>query len=874
MTYAKSQSHDTVLNTILKWSAGRPLWQRDALRRIVLNGYPDEEALGEILALCKKEHGDKSVIATAEPLSTDHLPVDPGAGESIALTKVANVVGVNQLAGEQTLEFERNGLTIIYGQNGTGKSGYTRVLKSACRSRHAGEIMPDVYSAKPSEPATADLSVTRVDGTEEVISWKNGEDPFEILSAITVFDRDAASVHVQKKNEVWFRPFGLDIPDDLAGVCQDIKSRLAGERDALEQQRNAAFASPIWSDRSKLGRALSNLSHKTDISTLEADCAFSEADGNRLAKLKVDLAQDPAVAARAQRQYATQLDQLQSYLQRIERTLDGEAIRKLKSLKSSAHTLRQTANAAANDAFSGLALEGVGEGVWRELWESARAYSKVARNDGVKFPPVKGGTCPLCHQAIDEAAADRMLGFEEFIQKDTETKAASAERAFEVAETNFRSFSVHIKSTSGQYRALRANNPVLAKQVLKFVAIARIVHRQTLVQLNGDAASSIGLPKSVEGAVSGEAAQVRSYANELDDLSAGSARSALLDEFDDLQDREKGRDLVKIARTEIARLRSVQRIDDCLRETSTAAITRLGNEIADNLITPRMRDRFQQEIVKLAGSRVRVEVIRSGGKFGSPQYEIKLYANPKAKVHQVLSEGEQTCVALASYLTELANASHRSALIFDDPVSSLDHRWRSKVAKRIAEEASQRQVIVFTHDMIFVNDLAQLAVDEGTPIGLRHLTRGQDFVGIVNSNLPWTASSIRDRIDKLEKAARAAKRKYDAHDDEGYKSETASLYSNLRATWERALEDIVFAGVIMRHRDYVDTKRLKQVTVLDARDIKVFQDGFKKCCDFVDAHDPSRARDAEPPEPSDVMADIQVLKDWSEALRTKMNAVK
>lgn len=200
-----------------------------------------------------------------------------------------------------------------------------------------------------------------------------------------------------------------------------------------------------------------------------------------------------------------------------------------------------------------------------------------------------------------------------------------------------------------------------------------------------------------------------------------------------------------------------KRIEDCLRETTTTAITRLGNDIADNLITPRMRDRFQQEIVKLAGSRVRVEVVRSGGKFGSPQYEVKLYANPKAKVHYVLSEGEQTCVALASYLTELANASHHSALVFDDPVSSLDHRWRTKVAKRLAMEAGVRQVIVFTHDMIFVNDLAQLAAERKTPVALAHLTRGQDVVGIVNKDLPWTASSIRDRIDKLEKSARDAK---------------------------------------------------------------------------------------------------------------------
>lgn len=100
-----------------------------------------------------------------------------------------------------------------------------------------------------------------------------------------------------------------------------------------------------------------------------------------------------------------------------------------------------------------------------------------------------------------------------------------------------------------------------------------------------------------------------------------------------------------------------------------------------------------------------------------------------------------------------------------------------------------------------------------------------------------------------------------------------SLYSRLRATWERALEDIVFANVVIRHRDYIDTKRLKQVTALEGADVQTFQSGFKKCCDFVDAHDPSRGHDPEPPEPGEIMADIQALKDWSEALRKKMNAI-
>lgn len=810
---------------------------------------------------------------TAQPLSKDHLPVDPGAGEAISLGSIANVVGVNQLASGQTLEFEPSGLTIIYGQNGTGKSGYTRILKNACRSRHAGEIMSDVYRMSSSGTATADLKISRADGTTETYPWENGGESAEMLSAITVFDREAASVHIQKKNEVWFRPFGLDIPDDLAGVCQEIKSRLTTEKDTVERQRNLAFTNPTWSNRSAIGKALSSLRHDTSIAAIAPQNPFAETDNARLAKLQADLAQDPAVAAKAQRNYATQLDQLETYLRRIEQTLSEDALQAILAAKKTADVARAAATTAANDAFFGLALEGIGETVWRTLWESARAYSEAAQDSGVEFPPSTGEICVLCHQEIDEPTAARMLGFEEFIKKDTETKATEAERVFQEAEQKFRAIAVHVNKVSAAYLSLKAGDFALAKRVLRYIALTRCVQRQTLFLLgNEEVPSPLPLPPSMADAVKNEAEQTRTYAASLVDASGGAAREVVLDELADLQDRKQSRELLEIARPEIARLAALKRIEDCLRETATTAITRLGNEIADKLITPRMRDRFQQEIVGLAGGKVRVEVVRSGGKFGSPQYEVRLFANPKAKVHDVLSEGEQTCVALASYLTELANAAHTSALVFDDPVSSLDHRWRSKVAKRLASEASVRQVIVFTHDMIFVNDLAQLAAEKNTPIALAHLTRGQDVVGIVNKDLPWTAASIRDRIDKLEKSARDAKRLFEANDDEGYKLAAASVYSKLRATWERALEDIVFANVIMRHRDYINTKDLNRVAALEEGDVHIFQSGFKKCCDFVEAHDPSRGHDPESPDPDEIMSDIQTLKDWSEALRLKMNA--
>ncbi len=66
--------------------------------------------------------------------------------------------------------------------------------------------------------------------------------------------------------------------------------------------------------------------------------------------------------------------------------------------------------------------------------------------------------------------------------------------------------------------------------------------------------------------------------------------------------------------------------------------------------------------------------------------------------------------SLAAFLSELSVSANDSAIIFDDPVSSLDHEYREALAKRLADEAAGgRQVIVFTHDIAFLFMLSRTA---------------------------------------------------------------------------------------------------------------------------------------------------------------------
>ena len=367
--------------------------------------------------------------------------------------------------------------------------------------------------------------------------------------------------------------------------------------------------------------------------------------------------------------------------------------------------------------------------------------------------------------------------------------------------------------------------------------------------------------------------RIRNYAAELQKSATADERKKLETDLAELSDRALLGGMMQTVREEVDRLKTIQFLEQCIGDTATNAITIVGNDIADTVITPKLRDRFHEEIVKLAADKVRVEIVRCGGKYGSPQYQVRLLAKPDAKVQDVLSEGEKTCVALAAFLTELATAAHRSTLVFDDPVSSLDHRWRKQVAKRLVEEGEHRQIIVFTHDLIFVNDLHDMAYQEKRAIQFFTVSRGSEGAGMVTQGLPWKAQSVEDRIDKLEKAAREAKKLYDNNEEEEYRKEAASIYDKLRASWERALEDVAFFRVIQRHRDYIDTKSFKKVTVLNESDCDTFHAGFKKCCEVVDAHDPSRGRNADAPPPDEIIQDIQTLKNWASSLRERQKKI-
>ncbi|MEK0265964.1 hypothetical protein QT383_06600 [Stenotrophomonas rhizophila] len=163
-----------IFEEVLAWAKNLPPWRQDALRRLCVQGSLSEADLDEILDLVKQHHGISSVHEPATrpiPFTVDHFPAEANQGRTAVLTSLHTLVNVGKIPSDQTLEFQPEGLTIVYGGNGTGKSGYARVLKQACRARSSGIVYanaydPDFQQLTPS--ATIDFAL---DGTANQALW-------------------------------------------------------------------------------------------------------------------------------------------------------------------------------------------------------------------------------------------------------------------------------------------------------------------------------------------------------------------------------------------------------------------------------------------------------------------------------------------------------------------------------------------------------------------------------------------------------------------------------------------------------------------------------------------------------------------------------
>ena len=132
-----------IADDISNWILTLPKWQQKLSYLIMEKKHISEEELNGIYDVFKTETKLQSgkISEDIEKVCNVNLENSP----NVIWQGVGNLHGVNKLKSNSELNVS-SGLTVIYGENGSGKSGYTRLLNNAFISRGDQDILPNIFA--------------------------------------------------------------------------------------------------------------------------------------------------------------------------------------------------------------------------------------------------------------------------------------------------------------------------------------------------------------------------------------------------------------------------------------------------------------------------------------------------------------------------------------------------------------------------------------------------------------------------------------------------------------------------------------------------------------------------------------------------------
>lgn len=827
----------TVLEKIMVWSKELPPWQSDALRRLFLRRDLSDDDYADLVALAKKHKGiPDSSNRVAVPLSNDHIPVSSVDGAPVILHSLADLKNVNALADSQELKFAERGVTVIYGDNGSGKSGYARVLKRACRARDDESVLPNAALPK-ARHGKPEATVTVSKGKDvKKGRWVEGQPSPELLSTLSVFDNHCARVYLDDESDIAFMPYGLDLVEDLGKACVQVREHIQKENESIKVDLS------VFDDLkgpTKVGSQIAALSERTDTKAITALATISSDERKRIDELEMILKEgNPLEKAKTLRATATRLARLADACGTFGVQLADAAAARLKGIDEAFVAAQKTSDLVVKGLREdpGM-LPGTGGKEWRSLLAAAQTFSDEAY-PGHRFPHVgDGAKCVLCQQDLTEGK-DRYRKFGEFLINVAEEELRKAAANLRTAENETKSVKPALPMDEELLADIRAADQTLGDICQVF--------GMSLAQRQGAFLKALAehswpvlepLAESPGPALKLLSESLAANAKALEDSVDKAVREKLVQEQLEFKVREQLGPRKEAILRSIEKLQLKGKLAASAAAIDTTAISRKAKALTQESVSEVLANTLNNEFASLGVDHLNV-TYGTRAAYGKTLQKLKLNFPGSSDIARVLSEGEQRALAIASFLAEISLAPGSSGLIFDDPVSSLDHLRREKVAARFVNEGAKRQIVIFTHDLYFLGLLTSEAAKQQIPILCQSILKHGENIGLLSPDLPFAGQNTKQRIGHLKQRIQEIATAKRAGNHPASEALIKDGYDLLRQAWERAVEEILLQGVVERFERGVHTQKLSGVKVEDEDWIEV-SNAMSRCSTFT-GHDRPR----------------------------------
>lgn len=406
-----------VYSDIITWSNNKAPFIKDAIRRILHCTILTAQDIQEIKELLKKEHGFEGITLVPSPATNADIPPIITSTNQVRLMQISSPHNISALYESTTLNFSPDGLTIVYGKNGSGKSSFSKILKKLCWSRDNEVILKkNVYTAS-TEVQSVSIKYTKGD-VETNFVWQEGQPTDENLNSVYIFDTKCAGIYLNHDNPAEYKPAGIEVLERLLQLYEKLTrlinediSLLVKEKDELPEKYRNTETYRWYQSLETLNRA-----------DIEAKLSLTTEQINH--KLSLETSLKDANPAETNKNLVHKLNRYNSLLIKINEWNKLFDIENLQNIATLIHDLltKEAANKIARESYEEGLVFSIESQAWKTLWEAARNYAisethtdhPIGSKDGVEF-------CMLCQQPLSTDAKTRLQKFESYIQDTTST---------------------------------------------------------------------------------------------------------------------------------------------------------------------------------------------------------------------------------------------------------------------------------------------------------------------------------------------------------------------------------------------------------------------------------------------------------------------
>jgi len=751
-------------------------------------------------------------------------PTYTPTSKQIELTSLSDITGVNRLAKNQTINFSKN-LTVIFGENGTGKTGYGRILKTLGFSYDSNnKILSNIFGAN--QPKSATIKFT-ANGTVDTFNW-NGSNKNSELENISVFNNNCVQISLSDRqlivSPIGFHLFNLVI-SELAELTKLLNAKVALYPTKIAWVENLNVGTPQHNYIS--GLSSKSIEQKLiDISTftpeLELELQTKEKELSDLNKTLIETEIKNINAS------IGELNILIGKIQSAQINFTNENWQSIKDYNKQIKELESKTQTGIKEIAEQNGIDFYKTEQFQSFIKAAEDYIRIIEKP--EYPNAED-TCIYCLQPLDKSAQELLTNYRTLLNDKTQENLTSCNTLKKDLITKVSKIDTNLifhQPTFGTDENDKLIQPTEITQYnvkldeLKTTFITDKVVEDSIFNFDYTIYIKFLTDKNTE---------LSAVLNKKQELLSNLATKEieLKKKIAELKDCKLLSTKITEVKTTILNHKIVSTINANAGSFNSTAISKKTTQAREELVSSDFDNKFRNELKAFRKSHININ-LSFGTERGNSKVSHRINSYMLA---DILSEGEQKAIALAEFLTELQLDNIKAPVIFDDPVNSLDHNIIDDVARRLIKLSGERQVVIFTHSVLLFNSFLYFSKQpsyKALSYKFFNSKNEYDETGFI-TEAEEEKNNVKDYLTKINVITNNTPK------DRPEVDVAEDGYGYLRSSIELFVEHEIFQGTVKRYQKNISLTQFVKVngTLVNEHKDKL-NEIFERSCGFIKGH--------------------------------------